>query len=97
MNAAASTATLVNVTFGDVWHCSGQSNMWLPVSHSFTSNATYEAILAGKYNNLRVMMGNSGNGDTAFSNPWTAVRNGVFADEDDTNTHGLGQFGAACW
>lgn len=71
--------------------------MWLPVSHSFTSNATYKSILAGKYNNIRVMMGNSGDGNNIASNPWTEVRAGVDEDEGVTNSKGLGNFGAACW
>ena len=40
---------LVDVTFGDVWFCSGQSNMWLPMNMDTSRNVTYDAILAGKY------------------------------------------------
>ena len=44
-----------NVTWGDVWFCFGQSNMWLPMQHSFTRNRTY-ALLDGpeaRYTNIR--------------------------------------------
>jgi hypothetical protein len=49
-----------NITWGDVWHCSGQSNMWLPVGNSFAHNDTIKNISAGKYHNIRLMAGNSG-------------------------------------
>ena len=68
-----SNATISNVAFGDVWHCSGQSNMWLPLSSSFTINATIGNITsttAPKYRNIRMMAGNSGDGNSVTSNPW---------------------------
>ena len=43
------TETLTGVVFGDMWYCSGQSNMWLPVDDSFSRNETADAIKAGKY------------------------------------------------
>ena len=57
----APTATLEHVTFGDMWYCSGQSNMWLPVDHSLTRNDTVASIKAGKFTNIRGMFGGSGN------------------------------------
>jgi hypothetical protein len=54
------TATLTSATFGDVWHCSGQSNMWLPVQKTYSRNDTVAAIKAGKYTNIHLMAGNSG-------------------------------------
>lgn len=45
--------TITNVTFGDMWYCSGQSNMWLPVLNTFSRNETVAAIAAGKYTNIR--------------------------------------------
>ena len=56
----ASQTTITNVTFGDMWYCSGQSNMWLPVSSSFSRNQTVAAIKSGKYTNIRLMAGSSG-------------------------------------
>eukprot|EP00038_Savillea_parva_P008384 m.176574 g.176574 ORF g.176574 m.176574 type:complete len:812 (-) comp14199_c0_seq1:171-2606(-) len=55
------TDTISNVVFGDMWYCSGQSNMWLPVDHSFSRNDTVAAIQAGKYTNIRGMFGGSAN------------------------------------
>jgi hypothetical protein len=56
-----SAINITNVTFGDVWHCSGQSNMWLPVSSAFAHNDTIKNITKdGKYHNIRLMAGNSG-------------------------------------
>jgi hypothetical protein len=49
------TATLSHVTFGDMFYCSGQSNMWLPVQYTFSRNKTVAAIAAGKYTNIRGM------------------------------------------
>ena len=44
-----------------VWHCSGQSNMWLPVSSAFAHNDTLKNITVDKkYHNIRLMAGNSG-------------------------------------
>ena len=33
--ASLQTVSISNVAFGDMWYCSGQSNMWLPVSHTY--------------------------------------------------------------
>ena len=54
------SAALTRNTFGDVWHCSGQSNMWLPVQKTYSRNDTVAAIRKGKYTNIHLMGGNSG-------------------------------------
>lgn len=46
--------TLVNATFGDVWFCSGQSNMWLVMHFQLERNATYAKVREGKYDNIRM-------------------------------------------
>ena len=38
----------------DVWFCSGQSNMWLPMNMDTSRNVTYDAIMRGKYQNIRM-------------------------------------------
>jgi sialate O-acetylesterase len=43
---------LTNILFGDVYLCSGQSNMQFTVDSAF--NSTYEVALANKYPNIRV-------------------------------------------
>jgi sialate O-acetylesterase len=46
------TITIHDVLFGDVWICSGQSNMQMTVSQIF--NATKEIANAGKYPKIRL-------------------------------------------
>eukprot|EP00755_Sulcionema_specki_P037606 Sspe_Gene.109279::Locus_89015_Transcript_1_1_Confidence_1.000_Length_778::g.109279::m.109279 len=48
------TATIGDVTFGDVWYCAGQSNMALPLLHTLSRNISFNAIRSGKYRNIRV-------------------------------------------
>lgn len=36
------------------WFCSGQSNMWLPMNMDTSRNVTYDAVLRGKYKNIRM-------------------------------------------
>ena len=47
--------TLERVAFGDVWFCSGQSNMELGLYYTFTRNESLAAIASNKYNNIRIM------------------------------------------
>ena len=51
-NGTLITITLHDVLFGDVWICSGQSNMEMTVINIF--NATEEIANAGKYPKVRV-------------------------------------------
>jgi sialate O-acetylesterase len=51
-NGTLVTIKLVDVLFGDVWICSGQSNMELPVSYIF--NASIEIENAVKYPKIRL-------------------------------------------
>lgn len=90
----ADTATITNVTFGDVWHCSGQSNMWLPLDSTFNQNETMAAVLSGKYSNMRAMMGNSGYGNDVASNPWMTAQQ---ATQLKSGEPILLNFGATCW
>jgi sialate O-acetylesterase len=46
---------LHRISFGDVWFCSGQSNMELPVYYTFTRNQSLDAVAAGKYDNIRLL------------------------------------------
>lgn len=45
---------LKHLTFGDVWVCSGQSNMQLSLTTTFDRNATKRAAAAGEFDNLRI-------------------------------------------
>ena len=51
-NGSLVTITLHDVLFGDVWICSGQSNMEMTVSMIF--NASEEIANAGRYSKIRV-------------------------------------------
>jgi len=53
-SSAGEKIVLDNVLFGDVYICTGQSNMVLTVGMAF--NATYELGLASKYPNIRVFV-----------------------------------------
>lgn len=97
-----SSVNISNVAFGDVWHCSGQSNMWLPVSSAFAHNDTLANISAGKYHNIRLMAGNSGDcPGEAGACPWmTAVQATVVPPKQGRGpapVPPLFNFGAACW
>merc|ERR1719384_329337 len=83
-----STATLAHVTFGDVWYCAGQSNMALPLQHTFMRNASRDAIEAGKYANIRIH-GIKGNMNPDL--PWTNMS--AIAE----NNASLLAFSSTCW
>ena len=82
---APSSVSISNVAFGDMWYCTGQSNMWLPVLHTYWRNETARNISLGKYTNIRMMAGGSGskvrNADNAetlpMGIPWPAPYGGV--------------------
>eukprot|EP00039_Didymoeca_costata_P020049 m.339850 g.339850 ORF g.339850 m.339850 type:complete len:823 (+) comp19004_c0_seq1:14-2482(+) len=95
---------ITNITFGDVWHCSGQSNMYLPVFNTFHRNETLRNITElGKYHNIRAMFGRSGDGYSVLTNPWkTALQAATQLEapqshQQKTDTPYLFQLGAACW
>jgi hypothetical protein len=82
---APSTVSIANVTFGDFWYCTGQSNMWLPVLHTYWRNETARNISMGRYAGIRLMAGGSGSTVRATSGartpttgvPWPAPYGGV--------------------
>lgn len=88
-------------------HCSGQSNMWLPVQHTFSRNDTVRSIQAGKFTNIRIMAGNSGNqpyakwptnyGQKDGSNPWMTAEQAIADGTWDKPSFSLFNFGASCW
>eukprot|EP00041_Stephanoeca_diplocostata_P003986 m.39872 g.39872 ORF g.39872 m.39872 type:complete len:692 (+) comp14765_c0_seq1:111-2186(+) len=89
-----SIAVLENVTFGDVWYCAGQSNMWLPMRHTFSRNETIDSIRAGKYNNIRLMAGNSQD-STTF--PWRTALEAISDGNASVPSYALFNFSGACW
>ncbi len=58
----------------DVWYCGGQSNMALPVLHTFHRNISMANILDGKYDNIRIH-GISGNMNPNLD--WTTLKDAV--------------------
>lgn len=48
---------LRNLTFGDVYVCTGQSNMQLMLEYTFERNSTISRIRAGQYENIRLFYG----------------------------------------
>lgn len=84
------TVTLIDVLFGDVWLCGGQSNMYFQVSQIF--NASEELALAPKYPQVRFFMTGLNMSTTELPDlikvaiPWS-----VPTKED------LAPFSAVCW
>eukprot|EP00041_Stephanoeca_diplocostata_P018767 m.396690 g.396690 ORF g.396690 m.396690 type:complete len:756 (+) comp21114_c0_seq4:60-2327(+) len=90
------TITLTNVTFGDMWYCSGQSNMWLPVQYSFSRNESLAAVQAGKYNNIRGIFAPSAT-TYQLGNQWMTARQAASDGTTENPTYSLFQMGATCW
>eukprot|EP01043_Picozoa_sp_COSAG02_P038503 COSAG02_NODE_2976_length_7633_cov_2.195248_1_plen_343_part_00 len=95
------SAKLLNVTFGDVVYCSGQSNMWLPLLHTLTRNQTLASLANGKYANIRLMAGNSQDSNTF---PWKTAAAAATDGSCSYITHGgnvagcsLFDFSAVCY
>jgi sialate O-acetylesterase len=54
---ATQVVRLVNLTFGDVYVCSGQSNMQLMMDYTFERNTSVAKIRNGQYQNIRLFYG----------------------------------------
>lgn len=90
----STTATITNVTFGDVWYCSGQSNMELPLLHTFHRNQSVKDILAGKYSNIRVYLGNA---KKKINFTWMTTSQAIMDGNETIPTYSLFTFSAACY
>eukprot|EP00755_Sulcionema_specki_P029137 Sspe_Gene.91491::Locus_63007_Transcript_1_1_Confidence_1.000_Length_1105::g.91491::m.91491/K05970/SIAE; sialate O-acetylesterase len=64
------SVTLERVTFGDVYFCSGQSNMELPMHYTYTRDLRTKEVLAGKYANIRTFLYK---GKTELTPQWTTT------------------------
>jgi len=104
----ATTLTLSNVVFGDIFLCSGQSNAMLWVSHTFSRNESAMNYSQGMYNNVRIMGGNDVNQPYASwppayasgaraSNPWMTSAEAVPEGCIDKQNCPLFQTSGACW
>ena len=92
--ANATAAALADVTFGDVWYCSGQSNMWLPLLHTMGRNASVAAIHAGQYGNIRLMAGDS---QQANAFPWQTAAMAAAGGNASAPDYPLFKFSAVCY
>jgi sialate O-acetylesterase len=78
--------TIKRVTFGDVYVCSGQSNMALEAFYTFSADQLKEEILAGKYAKLKLFeYGGMGyNCSLASWTPtWVTAKNSISDGKDD--------------
>jgi hypothetical protein len=81
---ASAVATLHGVVFGDVWYCGGQSNMALPLTHTLSRNISRDAVLAGKYGNIRIH-GIKGNMNP--DQPWSSLKDALVTTKGADSDH----------
>jgi hypothetical protein len=67
-NATLDTVTIERVVYGDVYFCSGQSNMALSLHFTYSAEALQAAVLDGKYSQIRTFQyGDMGGGPFVHS------------------------------
>lgn len=71
-----------------------QSNMWLPMLHTFSRNYTVANISAGKYSNIRLMAGDSQQSATF---PWMTAAQSIADGNESVPDYSLFKFSGACW
>eukprot|EP01062_Namystynia_karyoxenos_P063041 TRINITY_DN5586_c1_g1_i8.p1 TRINITY_DN5586_c1_g1~~TRINITY_DN5586_c1_g1_i8.p1 ORF type:complete len:836 (+),score=174.70 TRINITY_DN5586_c1_g1_i8:78-2585(+) len=82
-------AMIQRVTFGDVWFCSGQSNMALETYYTFSALDAQKEIASGKYTELRhFMFGAMGLKYLSLSPEWV-TENGSPAQDPDYVWHNV--------
>jgi sialate O-acetylesterase len=91
-NGTLANITLHDVLFGDVWVCSGQSNMELAVSQIF--NGSIEIANAGKYPKIRLLIPAHVQSDVPVEEPHGVAVNWELASPE---TVGLIVTSAVCW
>ena len=76
--------------------------MWLPLTYTFTRNKSVDALKQGKFENIRLMAGDSQEG--AVNNPWMTAQHAVndgdcsgMANGKDVPTCSLLHFSATCY
>eukprot|EP01117_Protostelium_nocturnum_P012543 TRINITY_DN461_c0_g1_i1.p1 TRINITY_DN461_c0_g1~~TRINITY_DN461_c0_g1_i1.p1 ORF type:complete len:529 (-),score=151.91 TRINITY_DN461_c0_g1_i1:69-1538(-) len=90
---------LENVMFGDVFFCSGQSNMEMAIRGAF--NATAEVALADKYPNIRLFTAEKDTSDTPINQlkkarqPWVQASSKTVAPANVNDAWSYTS--AACW
>ena len=80
--ASAASTTITDLTFGDVWYCTGQSNMELDLIHTFNRNETVAKIANGSYDNIRIYLN-----PHVYAHSPVYVSNGVASAKAAQHTH----------
>lgn len=83
-------ATITDVLFGDVWVCSGQSNMAFPMFHVY--NQSYELERASHFHNIRLMAVKTSRSNTTLSEPEITTR----WQQPSAKDYGTQHFSAVC-
>jgi len=94
-NGTLVTITLHDVLFGDVWICSGQSNMEFTVINIF--NATEEIANAGKYPKIRVFTAEHAPSITPIEELMQIRQNWSLASPASIGGPSWLYFSAVCW
>lgn len=90
------SAALKDVLFGDVYICSGQSNMQFTVTNGF--NATQEVAAANNYPNIRLFtVGQGTTSNTPLQNLSTIEQRWSVASNVSVGGAQWGYFSAVCW
>lgn len=86
----ASSVSLVDVVFGDVWYAAGQSNMVKNFLVTYGGADAKAAIAAGTYDNIRVMSGNSESAGLSPkvppTHPWRRAKDAAALPADDPDS-----------
>jgi sialate O-acetylesterase len=94
-NGTLVTITLHDVLFGDVWVCSGQSNMQMAVADIF--NASDEIGNAGKYPKIRVFTAALKPSDTPIEELLGIIENWSVASPQSIGGPSFTYMSAVCW
>jgi len=95
-SSSGEKAQLTDILFGDVYVCSGQSNMQFTVHSAF--NATEEIQAADKYSSIRLFTVGQGTSSATPLTEFTTISQGWSVAS--ATTVGVGdwnEFSAACW
>ncbi|UJR06673.1 hypothetical protein I4U23_010959 [Adineta vaga] len=95
INGTLVTITIRDVLFGDVWLCSGQSNMQMTVREIF--NATTEMANAGKYPKIRLFTNARTPSSTPVEESIQIIQNWSIASSSSIGSYGWSYFSAVCW
>jgi hypothetical protein len=93
---ASYSAIMTNTTFGEVFYCSGQSNMWLPLLHTFTRNDTVKGIHNGTYSHIHAKIPIEAR-YLRLDAPWMTASQAIADGNWTVPSFSLFQFPSTCW